>query len=74
MTRTKMVSHQNIVLERMLCADGNNRLVTLQRFETLGLALALSPLNFLLEDVKECNDIAKTTGVVQSSVYTNMVG
>ena len=43
----------------MLGADGDDGLMGLHGLEALGLAVGLSPFDFLFEDVEEADDVAQ---------------
>ena len=57
-----MVGHENLVLQSMLCANGNNGLECLERTKgTVAAARRLAPGHFLFQDVEERHDIAKAS-------------
>lgn len=61
-TLTEMVSYKLLILKGMLSTDSHNRLVGIQR--PVGrLAGGFPPSHFLLEHVKQSNDIAETAAV-----------
>lgn len=58
---TKMVGRKDLILQRMLRANGDNRLISVEGTEAAGaLARLLAPLHLLFQHVKQCNDVTET--------------
>lgn len=56
---TKEVSHQDLICQRMLRANGNEGLGLLQGLKPCVSPLSLSPFHFLLDMMEEGDDIAQ---------------
>lgn len=64
---TKVVCCQDLVLESMLGADGDNGLVGAQGFERLALPCGLSPEHLLFQDMEEGDDVSEAAGLVSAT-------
>lgn len=57
--RTEVVGHKDLVLERVLGADGNDRSGRLHGAVALGAARLPPPRELLFQDVEEGDDVAQ---------------
>lgn len=64
---TKVVCRQDLVLESMLRADGDNGLVGAQGLERLALPCGLSPEHLLFQDMEEGDDVPEAAGLVSAT-------
>lgn len=60
-THTKVVCRQDLILEGMLRADGDDGLVSAQGLERLALPRRLSPEHLLFQDMEEGDDVSEAT-------------
>lgn len=58
-THTKVVCRQDLILEGMLRADGDDGLVGAQGLERLALPRRLSPEHLLFQDMEEGDDVSE---------------
>lgn len=64
---TKVVSRQDLVLESMLGADGDNGLVGAQGLERLAFPCGLSPEHLLFQDMEEGDDVSEAAGLASAT-------
>lgn len=58
---TEVVGRKDLILQRMLRANGNNGLISVEGTEAAGaLARLLAPLHLLFQHMEQCYDVTET--------------